>query len=218
MLPFPSSTMAYAEKNLAPGESIVYRARYHWIFFRSGLLVLLLAAILGGAALYASKTSPGAGVAGPVLYLALGFAGVAAILLAARAIRAANDEFVVTERRVMRSVGLLSREHEQAPIEKIQDITVTQSVLGRLLGYGDVSLETASERGTLLFPAISAPEGLRSAIWTRTGGSAVHAVHAGSAALPGTAARMEELENLRRKGMVSEAEYAAKRRDILDRL
>lgn len=211
--------MGYAERNLAPGESIVYRARYHWIFYRSALLVLLLAAILGASALYASKTSPDAGVARPVLFLALGFAGIGVILLAARALRASNDEFVVTERRVMRSVGLLSREHEQAPIEKIQDITVMQSVLGRMLGYGDVSLETASERGTLLFPAIASPEGLRSAIWARTGVAASPAAAtAATAARPETAARMEELESLRRRGMVSEAEYAAKRRDILDRL
>ncbi|MEO8430072.1 MAG: PH domain-containing protein [Acidobacteriota bacterium] len=214
--------MGYAEKNLAPGESIVYRARYHWIFYRSALLVLLLAAILGASALYASKASPEAGVARPVLYLALGFAGIGVILLAARALRASNDEFVVTERRVMRSVGLLSREHEQAPIEKIQDITVTQSILGRLLDFGDVSLETASERGTLLFPAISAPEGLRSAIWTRTGNAAARPAAVSPAAIPGarsgTAERLEELEHLRRNGIVSEAEYAAKRRDILGRL
>jgi uncharacterized membrane protein YdbT with pleckstrin-like domain len=216
--------MGYAEKSLAPGETVLYRARYHWVFYRSGLVVLLLAALLGAASLYSTRTAPGAGVAQPVGYLALAFAVLAGMLLAARWIRARNDEFVVTDRRVLRSVGLLSKEHEQAPIEKIQDITVTQGLVGRILGYGDVSLETASERGTLVFPMIAEPEAFRTAIWGRPRPGAAPTAPAAPAtagpasATAATAARLEELENLRRKGMVSESEYAGKRREILSGL
>lgn len=216
--------MGYAEKSLAPGEAVLYRARYHWVFYRSGLLVMFLAVLLGAASLYAGRTAPGAGIGQPVGYLALGFAALAVMLLAARSIRARNDQFVVTDRRVLRAVGLLSKEHEQAPIEKIQDITVTQGLLGRILGYGDVSLETASERGTLVFPMIAEPEEFRTAIWGRPRPDAAPAatsVPAPAGAAPATAAtaaRLEELENLRRKGMVSETEYAGKRREILSGL
>ncbi|MDQ2979578.1 MAG: PH domain-containing protein [Acidobacteriota bacterium] len=218
--------MGYADKSLAPGETVLYRARYHWVFYRSGLVVLLLAALLGAACLYSSRTAPGSGVAQPVGYLALAFAVLAAMLLAARSIRARNDEFVVTDRRVLRSVGLLSKEHEQAPIEKIQDITVTQGLVGRILGYGDVSLETAAERGTLVFPMIAEPEAFRTAIWGRPRADAASAAPAAPTSVPAsagtataaTAARLEELENLRRKGMVSESEYAGKRREILSGL
>ena len=227
--------MSYAEKSLAPGETVVYRARYHWIFYRTGLLVLFLAFLLGAAALYSAKTSPGSGVAQAVAYAAGAFALLAGMILLARAFRASQDEFVVTDRRILRSVGVLSREHEQAPIEKIQDITVTQGLLGRMLGYGDISLETASERGTLLFPAIANPEAFRTAIWGRprpgTAGTAAlvdpaatvpASAAAASASKPKTtattAARLEELESLRKRGMVSEAEYGAKRREILSHL
>jgi uncharacterized membrane protein YdbT with pleckstrin-like domain len=221
--------MAYAEKSLAPGETVVYRARYHWIFYRTGLLVLFLAFLLGAAALYSAKTSPGSGVAQVVAYAGGAFAVLAAMILLARAWRASQDEFVVTDRRVLRAVGVVSREHEQAPIEKIQDITVSQGLLGRLLGYGDVSLETASERGTLLFPAIADPEALRTAIWgrPRPGTAALldpaatvpaSAAAAGASRAVTTAARLEELESLRKRGMVSEAEYTAKRQEILSHL
>lgn len=223
--------MSYSEKTLAPGESIVYRARYHWIFYRTGLLILLLAFLLGAAALYASKSSTNAGTAQVVAYLGAGFAVLAGMILLARAFRASQDEFVVTDRRILRSVGVVSREHEQAPIEKIQDITVTQGLLGRLLGYGDVSLETASERGTLLFPAIADPEAFRTAIWGRPRPGAVGLVDpaatvpasagassSAASAASRTAARLEELESLRKRGMVSEAEYTAKRQEILSHL
>src|SRR6266496_911998 len=161
--------MGYAEKNLAPGESILHRARYHWIFYRVPLLLFLLAVLLGAASLYASKKAPDEGVSVPVGYLALGFAVVALVVFLARRVRAGADEFVVTNRRVMKKTGLVAREIEQVPVEKIQDVTVEQGVLGRMLGYGTVLLETASERmGMLAFPDISRPEAFRNALWGRT--------------------------------------------------
>lgn len=216
MLPFEA--MGYAEKSLVAGESIVYRARHHWIFYRTGLFVLFLAVLLGGATIYASKTSPDASVPRWSGYLAGAFAVIALVLLLGRWIRARNDEFVVTDRRLLCSKGVLNRVHEQAPIEKIQDITINQSWLGSMLGYGDAVIETASERlGAFTFDLISSPEAFRNAIWghASTVGRPLVSAPAGA---PTAAARMEELENLRRKGMVSETEYAAKRRQILEGL
>lgn len=219
--------MSYADKSLAPGETIVYRARYHWIFYRVGLFILFLAFLLGAAALYASRKSPGEGVAGPVAWLALAFAILAGMILLARWFRAKQDEFVVTDRRVLRAVGVLSKSHEQAPIEKIQDITVSQSWIGRMLDYGDVELETASQReGMFVFPTIRNPEAFRTAIWGRPRAGAASADRPASptataAAAPVSAsltARLEELENLKRRGMVSETEYASKRQEILAHL
>jgi len=76
--------MGYAEKNLVPGESIVYRARYHWIIYRLGILLLLLAILLGVSSLYAARTSPGSGVVRTVGLLALAFLALAAGALASR--------------------------------------------------------------------------------------------------------------------------------------
>jgi membrane protein YdbS with pleckstrin-like domain len=219
MLPF--QTMGYAEKSLVAGESIVYRARHHWIFYRAGIFVLVLAALIGAASIYAARTAPDPRVALWTRYLALAFVGIGALIILGRWVRANNDEFVVTDRRLLCSKGVLNRVHEQAPIDKIQDIAIEQSWAGGMLGYGDVVVETASERlGAFTFPLVAAPEGFRNAIWAQasTVGRAPGAVPAVSTPTPSTAARMEELENLRRKGMVSDAEYAAKRREILERL
>jgi membrane protein YdbS with pleckstrin-like domain len=213
--------VSYSEKTLAPGEKIVYRARYHWIVYRNGLLILLLGFLLAAAALYASNTSPATGLAAAVGYLAGGLALLGGMVLAARAFRASRDEFVVTDRRVLRAVGVLGREHEQSLISKIQDITVSQGLLGRLLGYGDVVLETASERGTLVFPSVANPEAFRTAIWSRPEASTGTAGAGMAPATPqpsGASARLEELDSLRKRGMVSDEEYAAKRREILSAL
>src|ERR1039457_6644106 len=50
---YPSERhMGYADKALAPGETVVYRARYHWIIYRTGLVILVLGALLGVGAFY----------------------------------------------------------------------------------------------------------------------------------------------------------------------
>ncbi len=212
--------MGYAEKNLAAGETILYRARYHWVFYRFSIVVLVLAAVLGSFALHAKNAQAGDEVGRPLAWIAAAFVVIGLIAFLSRRVRASADEFVVTNRRVIRKVGLVSREVQHAPIEKIQDITIEQGMFARMLGYGTVIVETASEKGMLVFPLISNPEGLRTHVWGQApaaaGGSA--AVASAAPAPPNFRARLEELEQLKEKGLVSQEEYAAKRQEILSHL
>jgi len=210
--------MGYAEKNLAPGEAILYRARYHWVFYRASLALLATAAILGIGALVAHGKVPESGVATALGITAAAFLAVAVIAFLVRRVRAGTDEFAVTNRRVMRKVGLLSREIEHAPIEKIQDVTVRQGWLGRILGFGTVLLETASETGTLVFPEIAAPEAFRNAIWGQAPSSPGAAAPATPAIREDSSVRLARLNSLKQQGLVSDEEYAAKRREILANL
>lgn len=213
--------MSYAEKNLAPGETIVYRARYHWIYYKTTLALLLLAAVFGlwwwvaGSRLGAESTSSIFGNVALVLLVA------AAVHFLVRRFRASADEYVVTSRRVIRKYGLVAREVEQALIDRIQDITVRQGVAGRLLGYGTVVLETASETGRIVFPDIAQPEAFRNAVWGQVPGREAGAAAPAApvpAAPPSTASRLAELEELRTRGLLSPEEYAKKRDQILESL
>jgi membrane protein YdbS with pleckstrin-like domain len=207
--------MGYAEKNLAPGETILFRAHYHWLVYRTSLALLLLALLAGGGAL-ASRTRPDSAVTKPAAIAAAALAVAAVGAFFARWLRAWADEFVVTDHRVMRRVGLITRETQQAPLDKIQDITVEQSWLGRLLDYGDVILETAAEHGTLVFPFVANPESFRNRLWGQ--GPRPGAARSPAVPSPSAGDRLAELERLRREGLVSEPEYAEKRRKILDGL
>lgn len=223
--------MAYAEKNLAPGESIVYRARYHWIYYRTTLALLLVAAVfalwwwISGQRLQSGAASSIFGTVALVLLV------IAAGHFLVRRIRASADEFVVTTRRVIRKTGLVAREADHAPIEKIQDISIDQGVIARMLGYGTAVIETASESGRIVFPDIAAPERFRSAIWGQTAGASPVAPAAGTASPAGAAAgtfagsvqvsaaaRLVELEKLHEQGLLTAEEYAKKRQEILGSL
>ena len=136
----------------------------------------------------------------PLAWIAAGFVVIGLVAFVAMRIRANLDEFVVTNRRVIRKVGLLAREIQHAPLEKIQDITIEQGLLGRMLGYGTVIVETASEKGMLVFPAIASPESLRTHVWGQgpVSGQVPLAVPA-SPAPPTPRERLEELEHRNRR-------------------
>ena len=206
--------MAYAEKNLAPGEMILFRAHYHWLVYRTGLLLLLLSGLVGVAAFYAQSTNPASGVARPTSIVALVFLVLAGAALLIRRIRVAADVFVVTDHRVIRKVGMLAREIQQAPLDKIQDITIEQGFLARLLDYGTVVLETAAEHGSLVFPLIAQPESFRNHLWGQGPRSGAPVP---TAAAPASAReRLTEIEKLRQAGLVTEAEYSARRKAIVE--
>ena len=216
--------MTYAEKQLAPGEKILYRARYHWVFYGRAIVLLLLS--IAASVLALTLESKGAGRTPSTIAMtaAAAFLVAALVFFAFRAARAHADEFVVTDRRILHKVGIFAHETRQCPLERIQDITVDQSFWGRLLGYGDLAIETASERGQILFPTIRDPEALRTAIWTHVGPGGVSSPHAPGAmpgAPPGTpravssADRLAQLNDLRNKGLLTPEEFEAKRREVV---
>lgn len=210
--------MGYVEKNLGPGETVVYRARYHWIAYKTALLLLFLSFLLGLASLYALKASPEDATMSRITgMMALAFLGFALLAFGIRWVRASADEYAVTSRRVIRKYGLLSREVEQALLEKIQDITIRQGFIARLLGYGTVVVETASETGRMVFPDIADPESLRTALWGQGTAPAASAIPP-AAARPAARERLAELEELKSRGLLSPEEYSSKRQEILSSL
>jgi membrane protein YdbS with pleckstrin-like domain len=213
--------MNYAEKQLAPGERILYRARYHWIFYGRAIVLLLFSIAASAAALVFETKGAGPTPSKVAMILAGALLVLSLVLFAIRAIRARTDEFVVTDRRILHKIGVFAHETRQCPLERIQDVTVDQSFWGRLLGYGDLAIETASERGQILFPTIEHPEALRTAIWTHvgTGGVSVPSPAADSAprpSRPGAAAsRLAELNDLKNRGLITPEEFEAKRREAV---
>jgi membrane protein YdbS with pleckstrin-like domain len=201
------------ESTLAPGEQIRHRARYHWWHYRAAILVLLLGVLLGAAALYARDAAPdGGATSSAVGRLALLFGAIAGFLFVLRYVQASAVEMMVTSLRAIRKRGIFRREVEQAALSKVQDVSLRQGLLGRALGFATVTVETGTETGALEFANIREPEALRAAVWANLAGPGAAAAGAS------VQQRLEALELLRGRGLVSEAEYTDKRRQILDSL
>jgi uncharacterized membrane protein YdbT with pleckstrin-like domain len=124
---------SYVESVLASGEKIIHRASIsHWNFALSYLIGVAFVAA-GLAALFISNRREvfvGAAVA-----LAIGV-----VVLLAAAIRRATTELVLTDRRIITKRGLISRDTVEMNLGKVESVHVNQSLLGRLLDYGDVTV------------------------------------------------------------------------------
>jgi len=134
--------MSYITASLAPGETVVYQTRLHWIvMIRHVLLGALLLAGSGALVSYllhqsrlgnASEHLPEGGAA------ALLVCGIVAIV--AGVVRRNATEMAVTTRRVVVKQGLVSRKTIEMLLNRIETIEVSEPMIGRMLGYGSITM------------------------------------------------------------------------------
>jgi len=127
-----------------------------------------------------------------------------------------KSEEMVTSRRVIHVSGILSKTVVDSSLEKINDVLLKQSLLGRLLGYGQISIMTASEVGLNHMSFLKNPVEFKRVM--------MDAKRDLSAALPeervlgrkSIAERMADLESLKKQGLIRDEEYESKRKKIID--
>jgi uncharacterized membrane protein YdbT with pleckstrin-like domain len=129
--------MRYVRRVLQPGETIVYATKLHWFVY---LWAILLIVICLGLAVAAWSTSDKQS-----LSLALAIAAFIFALLALSSalrgfIRRATTELGVTDQRVIYKTGLIARHTLEMNRAKVESVTVDQSLLGRIFGYGTVTV------------------------------------------------------------------------------
>lgn len=127
---------------LAADEKIVVEVRRHFIIlagpFLSTLVAITIAAMIGWA------TSPSSG--SEMVDLAAGlFALVFAARLGWRTWQWYVDRIVVTDQRIFEVSGILTRKVASMPLTRVTDMTYRRSLLGRMLGYGDLIVESAGQ-------------------------------------------------------------------------
>jgi uncharacterized membrane protein YdbT with pleckstrin-like domain len=150
--------MSYVEGSLVPSERIVYRAHLHWNIFLAGALTFIL--FTAGALILASYDPTQQGVA-LVIFL------VGLLPLIAVYVRYRCSEFAVTDKRVLIKTGIIRRQTMETLLNKVENISVQQSLLGRLLNFGTIQVTgTGSTRET--FANIAAPLEFRKQVQAAT--------------------------------------------------
>lgn len=129
-----------------------------------------------------------------------------------------NHQYIVTNRRVIQISGIFNKDVVDSSLEKVNDVKMTQSFFGRLFDYGDVEILTASEMGVNLFKRIGDPVKFKTAMLNakeKLGfeGTGNHAQRAES--IP---AMIAELDELRKQGILTEAEFQAKKKELLAKM
>jgi uncharacterized membrane protein YdbT with pleckstrin-like domain len=221
--------MAFPRRLLIEGEELVLDLRPHWIALVLPSLVTVLVVVGWILALaYAPDDGTGRRV---LLWGALAVGIVILVWYPLRAVIAwATSNFAVTSDRIIHREGFIAKHTMEIPLEAINDVRFHQSILERIVGAGDLTIQSASEYGRNVFANVRHPETVQKTIYQQgernkermyqgrermPPAPASLAPASPSPAAPSTTTELERLAELRDRGVLTEAEFQNQKRKIL---
>jgi uncharacterized membrane protein YdbT with pleckstrin-like domain len=152
----------YIDEILQPGEKVLYSTNAHWMFYLPAIAAWIVAVIL----FFLSRTTINEGVV--LLCLsAAAIVALAALYWSAKAwFHRWTTETDVTNLRVIHKTGFITRKTFEMSLDKVESVDVNQSILGRILNYGDVTILGVGE-GKQTISTIASPLAFRNSITAR---------------------------------------------------
>ncbi len=207
----------YLMKLLSADERILLITRQHWLVLSQNILadILLLLILTIGIAVAIPLT-------GPFFVIGILFAVIPIVDMIRRFMEWNSRQFLITNRRVIQISGILSKNVSDSSLEKVNDLKLSQSFMGRLFGYGNVEILTASEMGSNLFNFIGDPVTFKKAMMdakNRLGTNMDEGLTFRNVVKEQTIPDLiEELDALRIKGILTEEEFRDKKKELLSRM
>ena len=152
----------YIDDILQPGEKVLYSTNAHWIFYVPAIAAWIVALIF--FVLWYNAVRPGLELMW--LILAAAAALVALIATAKAWFHVWTTETDVTNLRVVHKTGFITRRTFEMSIDKVASVNVYQSITGRVLNYGDVTIESMGEAEETI-KTIASPLSFRNHITAR---------------------------------------------------
>ena len=204
--------MPFSPKLLNDGEEILLDLHPHWWYLAGPVAAVVVVLVGTIAALVAGVPADGQLALAAVVIVALAW-------LLLRYARWYTTDFVLTTDRLIHRKGLIGKRGREIPLDHINDIGFDQTVFGRIIGAGSLSIESAGQRGQELFVDLPRPSKIQNEIYRQ--------IDAGKTRRAGRTEgrrdlsipeQIEKLDELRRRGVLSEAEFEASKADLLNRL
>jgi uncharacterized membrane protein YdbT with pleckstrin-like domain len=205
---------SYLNKLLGQRESINLIARQHWLVYLQSILPEIAIIILLIVGISVSIISFQAAW--------IWFSALLLILPIISIIRDTliwwNKQYVITSHRVIQVAGIFNKDVTDSALEKVNDVKLAQSVWGRLFGYGNIEILTASELGINLFSRIADPVKFKTTMLdAKDKTDKEDGKHQPEGVL--TASNLPDLilrlGDLRDKGLLTEEEFQAKKKELL---
>ena len=206
--------MGFPRRLLADHERIVLDLRPHWIALAWPAAVTVLLVLAEHQVL--TRTPEG----WTALRWAAVLAGVAVFLAYPVRLLLAwgTSHFVVTTDRVIHRAGWLAKRSMEIPLERINDVAFRQSVLERLVGAGDLIIESGGEYGQNHFRDIRHPERVQKTIFEASESNRERMLRGAAGGPASPLEEIERLARLRERGLLTEEEFETHKRRLLGRL
>jgi uncharacterized membrane protein YdbT with pleckstrin-like domain len=208
--------MTFAKKNLNPNETVALDMHPHWWYFAGPAVTLFLVIVLGIVLALATDVS---GTGGDVLkVVVVALIVIAAIWLIVRYLKWITTYFVITSHRLIFRTGVLAKSGIEIPLERINNVNFHQSILERVLGAGDLLIESGGEDGQSRYTDIRHPDRVQRLIHAQMENTAQR--HGGYAnpnnTTVGVTEQLERLEAMLQRGTLSPDEFELQKRKLLD--
>ena len=152
----------YIDEILQPGERVLYSTNAHWIYYFPAILAWIVALALFVASRQSDIYS--------IMIVCLFGAGLVALAALFWTLKGWFHRFTtetdVTNLRVVHKTGFIKRRTFEMALDKVESVDVDQTILGRILNYGDVTIRGVGE-GIETIKTIASPLAFRSSITTR---------------------------------------------------
>jgi len=216
----------YPKKLLNEGEEVALDLRPHWWFFSKHIMTGVPLFVIFGFIVFDTH-----GTVEKSLLIVWGIAAVVwAGWLGLKYLEWNFTHFVVTDDRVIYRTGVLAKRGVEIPMERINNINFHQGLFERFIGAGDLDIESAGKDGQSHFDDVWHPDGVQQELYRQMEANAKKRAswgHPGAAAPAAAPAappahtvpeQLQQLADLRDRGVITAAEFETKKAQLLERM
>lgn len=211
--------MPFPQRLLTDDEELVLDLRPHW-WYMAEPTAALIGSIIVGILVHTKAGDDGVGTV--LRFAAIGLIVFCLLWFGIRYARWVTTNFVVTSDRVVFRVGVLSKKGVEIPLERINTVFFNQTIFERMLGAGDVAIESGGETGKESFSDIRKPSLVQNEIYRQMEANNTRMYRGAGGqsapAAPDITQQIDRLDDLRRRGVITDAEFNEKKADLLKRL
>jgi uncharacterized membrane protein YdbT with pleckstrin-like domain len=210
--------MPFPRKLLNSYEEITVDLHPHWIYFAEPVLALVGSIVL---AILALSLTDGT-VRTFLAFIIVALIVVSAGWLIIRYLKWSTTNFVITTHRLIFRSGIFAKHGVEIPLERVMNVNFNQSIFERIVGAGDLLIESGGKDGQQRFSDIRKPEQVQNLIHAQIESNSDRhttdmpppppAPHAGQLDVAG---QLEKLEGLRSRGTITAEEFEEQKRRLL---
>jgi uncharacterized membrane protein YdbT with pleckstrin-like domain len=207
---------SYLKSLLGQNEQVLFVTHQHWLVLAGEILAECLLSV---AVIVLVTLTAFFWVINPLFALGYLLLIIPLISLCRDVLIWSNRKFVITNRRVIQLTGVFSKNITDSSLEKVNDVKMNQTFLGRVFDYGDIEILTASELGVNKLTHIGRPIQYKTAmINAKEKLERVQMEQPPARPATGPADLLSQLDVLRQHGVLTEAEFQAKKADLLKKM
>ena len=196
--------MPLPERLRSPGEEVVVDVRPHACTLAGPVFLALVGIAAVGAA-------AAVGVSVALGWVLIGVLALVLVHLVVRYLRWRGTNLVVTSERLIRRNGVLSRRSREIPLAFVSDLSYRQSLLGRMVGAGDLVVDSVGPTGAVVFTSLAHPAEVQRDIARLM---VTRRIQAGTGR-PSLPEQLEQLADLRERGILNDAEFESTKARLL---